>query len=87
MYKKLLYNQLSDHVDNISNVILCDFWKVHSTQHGLFKLLQSWQKELDEKGMVGTVLIDLLKVYDCITHHFLIAKLDAYGQLHMVLIV
>ena len=48
VYEKLIYNQLSDHVENIFNVILCGFCKAHNTQHALFKLLQSWQKELDE---------------------------------------
>ena len=75
-YEKLLYNRLSDYVEN---VILCGFRKAHSTQHALFKLLQSWQKELDEKGMVATVLMDLSKAYDCIPHDLLIAKLNAYG--------
>ena len=75
-YEKLLYNRLSDYVEN---VILCGFRKAHSTQHALFKLLQSWQKELDEKGMVATVLMDLSKAYDCIPHYLLIAKLNAYG--------
>ena len=79
MYEKLLYNRLSDYVENIFNVILCGFRKAHSTQHALFKLLQSWQKELDEKGMVATVLMDLSKAYDCIPHDLLIAKLNAYG--------
>ena len=41
--------------------------------------MQSWQKELDEKGMVATVLMGLSKAYDCITHDLLIAKLNAYG--------
>ena len=68
-----------DYVENIFNVILCGLRKVHSTQHALFKLLQSWQKELDEKGMVATVLMDLSKAYDCIPHDLLIAKLNAYG--------
>ena len=79
VYEKLLYNRLSDYVENTFNVILCGFRKAHSTQHALFKLLQSWQKELDEKGMVATVLMDLSKAYDCIPHDLLIAKLDAYG--------
>ena len=37
------------------------------------------QKELDEKGMVATVLMDLFKPYDCIPHDLSIAKLTAYG--------
>ena len=50
--KTLLYNQLSDHAENIFNVILCSFQKVHSTQDAL---LQSWPKWLDKKGMVATL--------------------------------
>ena len=59
--------------------ILCGFRKAHNTQHALFKLLHSWQKELDEKGFVGTILMDLSKAYDCIPHDLLTAKLDCYG--------
>ena len=79
VYEKLLYKRLSNYVENIFNVILCGFRKAHSTQHALLKLLQSWQKELDEKGMVATVLMDLSKAYDCIPHYLLIAKLNAYA--------
>ena len=59
--------------------ILCGFRKAHSTQHAIFRLLQSWQTELDESGYVGSILMDLTKAYDCIPHELLIAKLDAYG--------
>ena len=79
VYEKLLYNRLSDYVEKIFNVILCSFRKAHSTQHALSKLLQSWQKELDEKGMVATVLMDLSKAYGCIPHDLLIAKFSGYG--------
>ena len=37
------------------------------------------KKELDEKGMVATVLMDLSKAYDDIAHDLLIAKLNACG--------
>ena len=78
VFEKLLYNRLSDYVENIFNVIFRGFRKVHSTQHTLFKLLQSWQKELDEKAMVATNLMDLSKAYECIPHDLLIAKLNGY---------
>ena len=55
------------------------FKKAHSTQHALLKLLQQWQKELDNSGVVETILMDLSKAYDCLPHDYIIAKLEAYG--------
>ena len=67
----------------ISNRILsakiCGFRKGHSTQHALLNLLKNWQKCLDKSGVVGTVLMDLSKAYDCLPHDLLLAKLSAYG--------
>ena len=34
-------------MNNFLNEPLCGFRKLHSTQYALFKLLQAWQKELD----------------------------------------
>ena len=61
------------------NEILCGFRKAHSTQHALFKLLTSRQNSLDRGGFVGSILMDLSKVYDCLPHDLLLAKLQAYG--------
>ena len=58
---------------------LCGFRKGHSTQHALSNLLKNWQKTLDKSVVIGTVLMDLSKAYDCLPHDLLIAKLSAYG--------
>ena len=52
------------------NSILYGFHKAHNTQHPLFKLLHSWQRELDSGGFVGTILMDLSKVSLKIIQHF-----------------
>ena len=79
VYEIIIYNQLSQHAEQFLNKILCGFWKAHSTQHALFKLLQSWQKELDYGGFVGAILLDLSKAWDCISHKLLVVRLECYG--------
>ena len=61
------------------NSLLCDFKKVYSNRHVLFRLLQEWKTELDKSRFVGTMMIDLSKDYNCLPHDILIAKLEAYG--------
>ena len=79
VYERIIYNQLSQHSEQFLNSILCGFRKAHNTQHPLFKLLHSWQRELDSGGFVGTILMDLSKAYDCISNELLIAKFKCYG--------
>ena len=45
-------------------------------------LLLSQQKNLDDKGYEGAVLMDLSKAFDTLNHGLLIAKLSAYGFKH-----
>ena len=40
---------------------------------------ESLKKELDNSGLVGKILIDLSKVYDCLHHDLLMVKVEAYG--------
>ena len=35
---------------------------------------------MDDNYIVGGLLIDLTKAFDCIPHNFLIARLDSYGS-------
>ena len=41
VYGKVIYNQSSGYSESFLNNILCGFRKAHSTQHALFKQLQS----------------------------------------------
>ena len=74
-----MFKQLSNHTKYLLSQILCGFRKARETQNAIFRLLQSWQRALDESGYVGTVLIDLSKADDCIPHELLIAKIKVYG--------
>ena len=47
VFEKLIYKRLSNYIKRFLSSVLCGFRKTHNTQHALFKLLHSWQKELD----------------------------------------
>ena len=53
--------------------------KAYGTQHVLIRLLEDWRTKLDNNYIVGAVLMDLSKAFDCIPHDLLIAKLSANG--------
>ena len=79
IYERILKEQISSYIcDRLSN-ILCGFREGYSTQHALIRLIEKWRQCLDASGIVGTILMDLSKAYDCLPHDLLIAKLEAYG--------
>ena len=80
VFEKIIYDQLYEYLENFLSELLCGFRKAHSTQHALFRLIQKWQAELDSGSYVGTILMDLSKAHDCLSHDLLIAKLEAYGS-------
>ena len=79
LYEKAMAKQLTNFFNKKFSIFLCGFRKNHSTQDALVHLLNSWQNSLDKKNIIGTLLMDLSKAYDCLPHDLLIAKLAAYG--------
>ena len=79
VYERIIGVQMDSHFATILSHLLSGFRQGYSTQHALFRAIESWKKCLDAKGIVGTILMDLSKAYDCIPHDLLIAKLEAYG--------
>ena len=77
VFEPVIYHQLSKYIDTFLNKLLCRFRKAHSAQHALFKLLQRWEKELNNSGLVDTILMDLSKAY--LPHDLIITKFESYG--------
>ena len=78
LYEKIMYNQINSYVDNFLSSYLFGFRKGHSTEQCLIKMLETWQKVIDETKSAGAILTDLSKALDCLNHDLLIAKLNAY---------
>ena len=82
VYEKILYKQLNSFFKTKLCPHLCGFRSKYSTQHALSNLLFNWQNCFDKSGVVGTILVDLSKEFDCLPHDLIIAKLNAYGLDH-----
>ena len=78
IYERLIYTQMLSFVKDKLSDLLCGFREKYSTQHALINLIEACRKCLDGKGIMGIVLMDLSKAYDCLPHDLLIAKLAAY---------
>ena len=79
LFEKIMYDQLYICMNNFLNRLLYGFLKAYSTQHAIFKFLQARQKELGNSGFIGTILMDLSKAYDYLSHNLVIGKLGANG--------
>ena len=66
-------------MEKILSNFIAAYRKTYSSSHVLIRLIENWKKYLDNKKIVGTVLMDLSKAFDCIPHDLLTAKLHAYG--------
>ena len=46
--------------------------KHYNTQHAMIRLLEEWRENLDKKYVVGGVLMDLSKAFDCVSDDLLL---------------
>ena len=83
IYEKVLKQQLIQHLDKTFSVFIAAYRQKYGTQHVLIRLIEDWRSKLDNNYLVGKILTDLSKAFDCIPHDLLIAKLHAYGLMKM----
>ena len=79
IFERIIYDQIYIFFQNVYSIFLGGCRKGFSVQHSLVFLLKRWQDSLDKKGVIGTVLIDLSKAFDCIQHDLLFAKLQSWS--------
>ena len=78
-YERVIKDQLVQSMENYFSPMVSAYRKHYSTQHVMTRLVEEWREHLDENFVVGVVLTDLSKTFDCIVHDLLIAKLVACG--------
>ena len=74
IYEKVIKNQLVSYFDKYLSPFISAYRKNYSTQQVLIRLLEEWREKLDENFIVGAVLMDLSKAFDCIPDDLIIAN-------------
>ena len=83
---KLLHKSLREHTktttcgknEQLFSLFISAYRELCKMQHVLITLIEEWRKNLDNNEFIRAVLMDLLKVFHCIPHDLIIAKLAAY---------
>ena len=79
--KNSFTKNLNHFCGNISVSFFVAYRERYSCYYVLMQLIENWKKARDENFQIGTVLNDISKGFDCISHDLLIAKLYARKQL------
>ena len=78
-YERVIKDQITNFMNSKMSTFLSAYRKNYSTQNVLTRLIEEWKKKLDKNYVVGSILMDLSKAFDCVPHDLIIAKLAAYG--------
>ena len=79
IYERCIHNSVSSYTETIFSNFTPAYKKSYSSHHVLLRLIENWKKCRDNKNFVGTVLMDLSKVFECDPQNLLFAKLHVYG--------
>ena len=71
--------QLVEYFSPFLSPFLSAYCKGYSCEAVLLRLVESWKQHLDNRQIVGSVMLDLSKAFDLIPHNLLLDKLATYG--------
>ena len=78
VYEKFLLEKFKPFINTFLSKFIAACRENYSSSHVLLRLTENWKQALDENFVVGTVLMDLSKAFDCTPCDLLIATLYAY---------
>ena len=79
IFERVYSDQMMDFFKSILSISLSAFRKSYSCESVLIRLVEDWKALIDKQQVVGAMLLDLSKAFDCLPHRLLISKLKAYG--------
>lgn len=74
-YESVIKDQLILSMESYFSLMVSANRKNYNTQHSINHLVEEWREHLDENFVVGAMLTDPSKAFDCIAHNLFIAKL------------
>ena len=74
-----MFEQVIAYSESFLSQYLYGFRKGYNTQQALVRILDKCKSVLENKGLRGAILMGLSKVFDCLNHELLAAKLHANG--------
>ncbi len=72
-------SQMVNHAKTFFSDKLSAFRKGVGCEQVIMNVTEQWKNAMDNDQIVGTILMDLSKAFDCLPHQLFISKLDAYG--------
>ena len=79
VYEKFFLEKFKPFINAFLSKFIAAYRENYSSSHVLIRLIGNWKQALNEKFIIGTVLMGLPKAADSIPHDLLIAKLYAHG--------
>ena len=77
VYENILKSQLVEKMNNLFSPFISVYRESYNMQNVLIRLIEEWRKNLRNNNIVGAVLMDLSKAFDCIPRDLVITKLAA----------
>ena len=63
IFEKIIYKQISDHIEPYLSNLLTGFRKNHYTQNSLLKMIEKWKESLDKGYYVDAIIL-----WTCLKH-------------------